>query len=354
MIRVLVVLLSVLPLVAQETMVLRGPPLPVGAIQRFGMPSQADAGPYVGGYTSSGSYRLVQAHAERLTVWAWEPLGRRPPVHRLVGHQAPIERLALSGDARCLLTADRAGEVRWWELATGESIVLQQSGNVPTAMLLDARGQRAWLADNSTLWRFDIAERTRHRVGQHRTTITHIASSSKMLAFADAAGSILLWNPADDRLRELPWQAIPNKPTEMPDVILRIGKPAPEEPQKPLQHVHDFDRGITKLLFSSDGQHLAAAGGTVVRVWHWPSQKLRWEHNRHARVDWGFSFAIMNYMPPPQPPRQVGAVHDIAFSRDGQLLVSSGYHDDVLVQETRTGKVLERPEATPVKRSELL
>lgn len=329
---------------AVEPLVLHRPSLPVGAVRGFGIPPQpATASVGVGGYAASGSFRVLVPHDAHVNVWAWEPPGTKPPVARLTGATATITRVVLSADGTTASAAMVDGRLARWDLATGARHDIRRQGGSVTALASDERGQRVAFAEGKTLYLYDHATQRTVGLGERPTPITTLALAGDRVAIGDAQGQITLRNGKGEHVADLPWTPLPDQeqPGMRSDPLLRlVGQPLKADPAKPLRYRHEFDHGLTKLVFAPDGKQLAAAGGTVVRVWNLNNNKVVWEHARHSFIDWGVSLALTNYVPPPRPPQQAGAVCDLAFARDGKYVASTGIHGEGWLLEAATGKVV--------------
>jgi WD40 repeat protein len=327
-------------------LVVRGEQLPAGAVDRFGIP-----GPHqnefilAGGHTPSGSFRVAVAKGKDIHIWSWQPAADRPPVHLLSGHAADVQLVAMSPDARFLTSADKSGEVRAWDLANAESFVLRKPGDAVTALAVSAEGRRVIVAVGRTVTLHDRTADRRIKIGDHERDVTALAFApdESRLATADARGRVTVWKLDGAKVAVLAWDPIPE-----PKAASLLAPPILKGDRtiRPAPGVIDFGQGVRKLDFSPDGKRLVAAGGTVVRAWDIGDQKVLWQHNRHARImSGGFGFA--GGMPPPDTgPRQIGGLWDIAYSRDGHYVASSGQSGDVRIVHAGHGEDLRESNAT--------
>jgi WD40 repeat protein len=331
---------------ADAPLVVYGEPLPPGAVARFGLPvSNVNATVGAGGSTPTGSLRVAVAAGKDVRIWAWQPAGSRPPVVRLTGHAADIHVVAMSPDGRFVASADRAGEVRIWELATGDSSVLKKPGETVTALAIGARGRRVVVAAGRAVNLYDRGTGQSTHIGTHDRDVITVAfpADATRIATADVKGRVTVWRSDGTRLAELPWEAIPEPKPPPPGPLDKLLKSKGTAPG-----VIDFDHGVRKISFSPNGKRLAAGGGTVVRVWDVSDKRVVWQHNRHTRIyNDDLRFMAMNAAPPPTGPRQVGRVCDIAFSTDGRYLASSGVHGDVRITDADRGTDVREPPTRP-------
>jgi WD40 repeat protein len=332
---------------ADATLVVRGDPLPPGAVARFGIPGiHQNEFIVAGGHTPAGSFRVAVAQQKDIRVWAWQPTHARPPIHHLTGHAAEVTLLSLSPNARYLASADKAGEVRVWELATGDDIVYRKPGPAVTAIAVGPGGRRVAVAAGRAVT-LQTVDRT-IRLREHERDVTALAFSTDgaRLATADAKGRITVWKPDGTRVTDLPWEPIPAPkdaaPVPIAPPIKLLGQDVPPS------RVIDFGQGVQKLAFSPDNRRLVAGGGTVVRAWDVAENRVLWQHNRHARVDSGGGLIGLSgaMLRQPAVPRQIGRVWDLAFSRDGHYVASSGVNGDVRIVHTEHGEDLREPNVT--------
>ncbi len=335
MLRSFALLAFAVPALADPPLAFVGEPLPAGAVGRFGRPGvEEPRGPMAVGQLPGGAVRLAIADGRTVRVWAWQSVTSRRPVHELVGHSADVKHLAISGDGRVAVSAD-VGEVRAWDMISGESTVVATSKKPITALVVDRSARRIVLAVGSDVQLIDRPTDRRIKIGSHDRDVSALAIGvGGRLATADVRGRIAVWRADGTRLADLAWTPLVVEPAAEPRL------PANLKPKGPLPSVIDYSDGVRKLAFSPDGTRLLAAGGTVVRLWDVASAKLIWQHNRHARVSLGLEFLSRNYVPPDAGPRQVGRANDIAFSPDGKLVASSGINGDSWIGHADHGETL--------------
>src|SRR4029453_9417013 len=79
--------------------------------------------PFTAGYSDEGSFRVAVPDGKDVRVWTWHAPSAQPPKHLFRGHPAEVTRLALSADGRTLATGDKGGDLRVWDLATGDELL---------------------------------------------------------------------------------------------------------------------------------------------------------------------------------------------------------------------------------------
>ena len=300
-----------------------GRPLPENCVARLSL-IIPEKGPsdYVGGETADGSFRLAIALDKEIQVWGWQRPQAQPPVFRLTGHDAKVVKLALSPDALTLASADENGNIVIWDLQTGKSRHLNEGVGTPVMLAVTDSGKQTAAAGAKGVVVWEQAQRIVLKGHKEPAVALALSRDAKQLATATAKGVIRVWTGAGfSKASELPWKALPNvapkdAEKDLPFRALHAG----QWDKVPKDYVHEFTRGVNKLVFSPDGKHLAAAGGTVVRLWQVPERKLAWEHNRHAFIV--YDLAIHNSAP--HPPYQGGRINDLAFAPDGKRLLSHG------------------------------
>jgi len=96
-------------------------------------------------------------------VWLW-PLETGDPAHSpMRGHQAFVFAVCFSADARTLISSAADETTRWWSVATGQEMVLEEH----TGLVISPRLERRlpWAANQlATLWYDSGAEASRLRV----------------------------------------------------------------------------------------------------------------------------------------------------------------------------------------------
>ena len=175
----------------------------------------------------------------------------------------------------------------------------------------------------------------------YRVWAVAFSPGGKLLASADADGTVRLWNPATGRAVGTPLHATARHgvygvafspdgkllASAGGDGTVRLWNPATARPVgKPL---HASGRttaryGVRAVAFSPDGKLLASAGADgTVRLWN-PATGRPVGTTLHASARWG--------------------VFGVAFSPDGKLLASAGGDGTVRLWNPATG----RPVGTPI------
>jgi len=298
-----------------------------------------------GGHTESGAFRVAVAKAKDIHVWSWQPATDRPPAHRLAGHTADVQLVCMSPDAQFLASADKTGEVRVWDLANAKSRVLKKPGDAVSALVIGPAGRQIVVAVGRVVTLHDRTADRGVKIGDHERDVTALAFApdGSRLATADARGRLTVWKADGTKATDLPWDPIP-EPKAAPPIAPPVRKGVSEPVAA--RGVIEFDQGVRKLVFSPDGKRLVAGGGTVVRAWDTGDQKVLWQHSRHSGiVTSGFGFAGGAHSID-DGPRQIGRVWDLAYSRNGHYVASSGQSGDVRIVHAAHGEDLREPNAT--------
>lgn len=331
---------------ADAPLTMIGVPNPPEAIARFGVPGRNwNQFTSVGAHTPSGAFRVAVVEGKEVRVWSWQPAHERRPVYQLTGHAADVQLLAMSPDARFLASADKTGEVRLWELVTGESTILKKPGEAVNALAVGPGGRRVAVAAGTLVGLHDLSADRHIRLGKHERPVTALAfaPTGGRLATATAHGRLTIWTADGTKVADLDYDSIP----EPKEAGVPIAPPIKAEPgalAATARNVIDFDRGVRKLVFAPDGSRLAACGGTVVRMWDLKDRRVLWQHNRHALMTLGNLGIATGAMPiEPSGPRQLGGVYDIAFTRDGFFLASAGPNGDLRVTDAGHGEDVREP-----------
>src|SRR5207249_2204869 len=127
---------------------------------------------------------------------------------------------------RHLASADKAGEVRVWELATGDVIVLKEPAEAVTALAIGPGGRRVVVAAGRVVTLHERAGQRTIKIGEHDHDVTAVAFSEdgSRLATADARGRVSVWRPDGTRVADLPWDPLP-EPTEVAPPLVPPIKP---------------------------------------------------------------------------------------------------------------------------------
>jgi WD40 repeat protein len=289
-----------------------GRPLPKDCLARLSLiiPNKGPAD-YVAGETADGSFRLALAIEKEIQVWGWQRPQATAPVFRLAGHDARVVKLALSPDALTLAAADEGGTIVLWELQTGKSRRVGDGVGISRALAVTDGGKQVAAVGPKGVAVWEQGRRIDLQGHTGSAVALALSRDGKQLAAGTDKGLIRVWSGAAlTQVSELPWKKLPNIAPKDADKDLPASAPRGRWSGKvALEYVHEITTGVSKLVFSPDGNQLAAAGGTVVRLWQVPKRKLLWEHNRHAFIV--YDLDIRNSEP--RPPYQGGRIVDLAF-----------------------------------------
>ena len=157
-----------------------------------------------------------------------------------------VSAIALSRDSRSLVTADDVGDIRIWDLSSGQIKKTFETGQEITAVAIDPSGQlfAAARVDRSIgLWNV-TAGPLQVELKKHTDVVNALAFSSdgKTLASGGDDRTAILWDVASAKVKRT---------------------------------LKGHDLTVTSLSFSPDGQLLASASGNAaVVLWNVPTGKI--------------------------------------------------------------------------------
>jgi WD40 repeat protein len=157
-----------------------------------------------------------------------------------------VTAIGLSRDGRSLVTADDVGDIRIWDLNSGQLKKMWETGQEITALAIDASGQllAAARADHSIqLWNVTTGP-MQVELRKHQDVINALAFSpdGKTIASGGDDRTAILWDVATGKVKRT---------------------------------LKDHDMTVTSLAFSSDGLLLASATGNAsVVLWNVPTGKV--------------------------------------------------------------------------------
>ncbi|NBE96194.1 hypothetical protein FE391_20320 [Nonomuraea sp. KC401] len=250
----------------------------------------------------------------------------RPAGARLVGHTAPVQRVAYRPDGRVAATASSDLTARLWNVADplrpkALGLVKGHTGSVE-AVAFSTNGKV--LATGSTdgtarLW--DVSDTAKPAsmatLKGHKERVSSVAFSPKgtIMATASADRTVLLWDLADPRKPKR--VAVLQQSSDISEVafspdgsyiavtsatggVALLDVRTPAKPTS-LAVLPSQDGAVKSVAFSSDGVYLATGSDTgKVHLWNVTATKLVGTASGHGST-----------------------VGDVAFSPDGRMLASS-------------------------------
>ncbi len=157
-----------------------------------------------------------------------------------------ISAIGLSRDGRSLVTADDVGDIRIWDVSSGQLKKTFETGHEITALAIDPSGQllAAARADHSIgLWNVSTG-RLQVELRKHQDVVNALAFSpdGKTIASGGDDRTAILWDVATAKAKRT---------------------------------LKDHDLTVTSLAFSPDGLLLASASGNAsVVLWNVPTGKV--------------------------------------------------------------------------------
>ena len=234
-------------------------------------------------FTRDGSKLVVVTETAAVYVYDaanLEYLGLvRPEGFSAIAYSSPYFRqphVALTPDGRSLVTASEAGELAWWELATGRKTRSLQIAAGYHALALSPDGRTVALGVEGGFQLVDV------RTGRKRAGIAGQAGSPNSLLFSPDGKAVVAANP--DRTVTI-WDA---------------GSATVRE----TLHAHD----ATQAVFSGDGTTLYTAGSDGIAV--------AWDLTGTRGIKRLFTFTH------DKGPRQAYDGHPGRFSPDGRLIAA--------------------------------
>ena len=267
-----------------------------------------------------------------LRSFEWYYLWRRShsDARTLRGHHGPVPFSDFSPDGATVVSAGYDGEIKLWDVATGQLKVslVKHTGPVDGAAFSPDGATLATCSRDRTVVLWDL------KTGQAKGTLRHnvevvksaFSPDGKVLATACHDGAVMIWDTLTrDCVKTL--QADPKEAIHLafsPNGALLVT--CGEEPTVKIWGTADYERiatlaghddAVYALGFSPDGQTLATGGrDQAIILWDVATRT-----RRHTFRD------------------DTGSVRSLAFSTDGTTLASTGQDPTIRLWDTMTQKL---------------
>ncbi|HEX4592185.1 MAG TPA: WD40 repeat domain-containing protein [Gemmataceae bacterium] len=236
----------------------------------------------------------------------------------LTGHRGLVMALAYSPDGRALVSASADGTARLWDLTTGKLTATLQSPEARAyCVAFSPDGKTLAVGYGGSLgllqlWDIDRLSRRREQWVANPTTTRGVAFSpdGRVITTVGDASEVRAWRPSGERI----WAAA---------VPVNI---------------------VAAVAFNLDGTRLAAVTARPGMISVLSAKDGELYRSRWQVADWGYSVAFhpagnrlaaglgqkvilwdpADYREPPVWPAHVGAVLGVAFTPDGQTLLTGG------------------------------
>jgi WD40 repeat protein/transcriptional regulator with XRE-family HTH domain len=288
------------------------------------------------GVALSADARLLVSGAQDGTVRLWDavlsPGADGRPLTVLRGHSGTVAGVAVSADGRLLASAGLDGTVRLWTAPSGQPMAtLRGHTNSVRGVALSADGRLLVSGgEDATIRLWETSEmRLLRTLYGHSSGVSGVAltQDGRRVASGGLDETVRLWEAASGRLfRTLQGHSGPVYCVAMcaaghvlvsggADATVRLWDPATG---RLLTTLCEHTGMVWAVALSADGQLLASGGldGTV-RLWKVQSGRLLATLQGHTAAVWG-----------------------VALSADGQLLASSSLDGTIRLWESSTGTQL--------------
>lgn len=149
---------------------------------------------------SSVGRLLASASGNELIIWNAQT-GER--MQTLSGHQTTISRLVFSGDDRTLASADEEGNIKLWEVTSGQAKDGFRSGGKVTALRFAPNGQLlASAGEDKTITLWDLrSDGAQVKLKKHNAAVNALAFSpdGRLLASGSDDRSVIIWDVASGK-----------------------------------------------------------------------------------------------------------------------------------------------------------
>jgi WD40 repeat protein len=238
------------------------------------------------------------AAAGRRGLTVWDGAGKR--LHQLTADTIALTAVACSADGKTVVTGDRQGRLRVWDVATGKERL--HPGPRPVFRTLAATADGTVTADEQAIIRWDKAGKEARRLKLDAATVSELLLSpdGKTLAVRRTEGAVQLLDAATGEVRAT---------------------------------LESKERNLSTLQFSADGRWLAASsdlggGGPRGR----PARGRVSPGDVVILYDARTGKEVKQLAGTPQPGNQ------FVFLSDGRTLLTAVSGDSLCLWETLTGK----------------
>jgi WD40 repeat protein len=210
----------------------------------------------------------------------WDVTGQGQLAEPLTGLATAVKHIVFSPDGKTLASADAAGIVMIWDLARQERRGVPLSGQAGDIASLAFSPDGKTLASADTggtvfFWELTRPLPRRKRLSGHKAGVTELMFSrdGQTLASADAEGTVILWDLARQTPRRKSGTGVAAiSPDGKAVAVAETGMNGTIRLWNVTDRASDEKRlsghkaGVTRLMFSRDGQTLASADaeGTVI------------------------------------------------------------------------------------------
>lgn len=220
-------------------------------------------------------------------VWRWTGPGGSGP-QRMGAHDAPLGAIAGDPDRRWVVTGDRAGHLRVWNLDEGAELARTDlDGPGVTGAYVSPDGSVVVISDDGRVWSWSVDGRVVREIGHHGAPLAAVACSpdGRRVVVGGWDDVAAVWNL--ERGRE----------------VMRL---------------RGHGGALTSVAWTPDGRQIitASTDGTV-RVWDVGTGTCRRTIDAHR-----------------------GEVADVAVGRGGRWIVTGGRDGAVTVWDPRSGRSL--------------